>query len=575
MTLLASEATTGRLESALALLRTMADELGQDDCRSAVERTIQSFAEGTLRVAVLGQFKRGKSTLLNVLVGRAVLPTGVLPVTALATEVREGPGTLVVADASPGEREVPLASLADYVTESRNPENAKGIQRVEVRIPLPDWARNVVFVDSPGIASVHDRTTEAARRLLAHVDAAVFVLSPDPPLSAPEREFLAEVAQYASKFFFVLNKVDLVGPDELRDLSDYTRRVLREQCGFPSVRLYPLSARVASEGPGGARGPAGGLGELVADLSRYLDEGRLEALHSSARRRIGQYARRLRDIVDLSLQGFQQSETEFRAALGTLEHEVAELQTERRASDGLLAGDVQEILRVADERLREFQSEAAPPLVAGLESQLAASTAVGGAALVREFDAAFRAALLPRVSEMKRAVEADFSDRLRQAFEVYERRLAALTDRIDRVVADLFRVHMVSVRADVPLALESKYYPHVDGLLEASFSGQTLLALPAALLRRRIRGRLRSQVAGELDAQCGRIRSDLFERSERSVREFRALASAQIDENVERVRQALLAGRSQAAADSGRKDAWKAEQERRRRQLGELLEAFA
>jgi hypothetical protein len=85
---------------------------------------------------IVGEFKRGKSTLVNALVGRDLLPTGVPPVTAVPTRVSSGPRARAVARFRNGtEREIPLDEIRDYVDESRNPRNHRGVASVDVEVP--------------------------------------------------------------------------------------------------------------------------------------------------------------------------------------------------------------------------------------------------------------------------------------------------------------------------------------------------------------------------------------------------------------------------------------------------------
>ena len=81
---------------------------------------------------MLGEFKRGKSTLINALLGREILPTAVVPLTSVVTAIGAGDrDRLRVRYADGGEQERPVAELADYVTEARNPGNVRGVELVE------------------------------------------------------------------------------------------------------------------------------------------------------------------------------------------------------------------------------------------------------------------------------------------------------------------------------------------------------------------------------------------------------------------------------------------------------------
>jgi hypothetical protein len=146
--------------------------------------------EGRLRVAVLGQFKRGKSTLLNALLGVPLLPTGITPVTAIPTFVREAssPSLRVEFEGagepfySRNESDFP-SILARYVSEAENPDNRAKVRRVELAVNTARLGDSVILVDTPGVGSTFVHNTRTAEAVLTDCDVGVFVVSADPPIT--------------------------------------------------------------------------------------------------------------------------------------------------------------------------------------------------------------------------------------------------------------------------------------------------------------------------------------------------------------------------------------------------------
>src|ERR1022692_2490633 len=190
--------------------------LGSAQDRETITSLRDRLAARRLRVLVAGEAKRGKSTLVNALLGRPVLPTGVLPLTALATTVRRGSHDAVIAGFADGRTETfPVSALDDLVTERGNPGNRRGLRAVTVLANTPLLARGVELVDTPGLGSIHEHNTIAAGAALVTMDAAVLVLTADPPVSGSERGLIASVAELSVEMFVVLNKVDHLGGTEL------------------------------------------------------------------------------------------------------------------------------------------------------------------------------------------------------------------------------------------------------------------------------------------------------------------------------------------------------------------------
>ena len=210
----------------------------------------RKLASNQLHLAVLGQMKRGKSSFINALMGAEILPTGVLPVTAVITEIKYGLAPEAIILYSTGAREqVDLGTLADYITESGNPGNKKQVASVELAYPSPFLESGIILIDTPGIGSTHAHNTRTTEGYLEQVDAGIVVLSVDPPITEVESHFIRNVKEEIPKLFFVLNKVDTVSADEVSHISRFLEEEL-SRLQIESPEIFCLSARRAMEGRG-------------------------------------------------------------------------------------------------------------------------------------------------------------------------------------------------------------------------------------------------------------------------------------------------------------------------------------
>ncbi|HXH14106.1 MAG TPA: dynamin family protein [Alphaproteobacteria bacterium] len=235
------------------------------------------LAEDRFTLAVVGQFKRGKSSLLNAIIGRDVLPTGVLPLTSAITMLKFGPQERLVIrrDGLQFPEIAPLERLAEYVTERGNPGNCKKVATATVEVPLPFLRRGLEFVDTPGIGSAIRANTATTYAFLPQCDVVLFVTGVDSPFTSVEFEFLGALRQHVRKIFFVVNKVDLLGERERREVLEFVANTLREHLGTDDVRLFPLSCRfgLAAKADGDTLAYArSGLKVLEEELGRFLAE---------------------------------------------------------------------------------------------------------------------------------------------------------------------------------------------------------------------------------------------------------------------------------------------------------------
>jgi tRNA U34 5-carboxymethylaminomethyl modifying GTPase MnmE/TrmE len=197
------------------------------------EKTVGTLSEvraklehEAFNLVILGQFKRGKSTFINALLGEPILPTAIVPLTSVVTILRYGPKLRVeVHYVDDRRQEVDLYELPAHITEKGNPRNKKGVKEVTVFYPSEYLKAGVRIIDTPGAGSVYSHNTDVAYAYLPHVDAAIFVVSADPPLSNSEHQFLKDVRSFVDKLFFVLNKIDQVSNDDRIESLEFTARI--------------------------------------------------------------------------------------------------------------------------------------------------------------------------------------------------------------------------------------------------------------------------------------------------------------------------------------------------------------
>lgn len=162
-------------------------------------------------VAVFGRFKAGKSSFLNHLTGRSVLPIGVLPLTAVITRLRYGPVERAeVRFFDDEKKEIPVEEIGRYVGENQNPYNEKHVGSVLVEMPALKRLSPLQFVDTPGLGSAFAHNSQAALEWLPNVGAALVAVSSDAPLSQPDIELLAALRRHTPKIVILLTKADLL-----------------------------------------------------------------------------------------------------------------------------------------------------------------------------------------------------------------------------------------------------------------------------------------------------------------------------------------------------------------------------
>jgi len=226
-----------------SVLSRIADELGARSIAEEAAALSERSEAGLFFMACVGQFKRGKSTLLNALLGEHIVPTGVVPVTTAVTVLRYGPRREARVRFADGHSEsVEPEAIASFVSEEENPENEKGVRAVEVFLPNPLLSGGMCLVDTPGIGSVFMNNTAATREFVPHIDAALVVLGADPPISGEELALLKDVSTQVSVLVYILNKSDRLSEADREQAIRFTEQILSKHLKREIGKILEVSA---------------------------------------------------------------------------------------------------------------------------------------------------------------------------------------------------------------------------------------------------------------------------------------------------------------------------------------------
>lgn len=196
-----------------------------------------------ITVSVIGQFKRGKSTLVNAILEEKLLPVGIVPVTSVVTRIQYGEKSAAVHFDNGIIQPIDFEELSEYINEQENPGNKRCVSSVMLHTPASFLKKGLTFVDTPGVGSAHKHNSDAAYAFVKESDAVIFMLSVDSPINEIEIDFLRNAKEYAAKFYFAVNKIDNVEEEELSVYLEYCRRLLCSLMAVENVMLFPVSAK--------------------------------------------------------------------------------------------------------------------------------------------------------------------------------------------------------------------------------------------------------------------------------------------------------------------------------------------
>ena len=200
------------LSKDLNQLKDFSNQLSLHKSIPLIENVIERLENKTFFVAIVGEFKRGKSTFINALLGRDILPSDIMPCSATLNRIIYGftPSVKVIFK-NGTEEKVPIAQLKNYVTKltEESEEISANVKEAVVSYPIPYCQNRVDIIDTPGLND-ESNMDEVTLSVLPHVDAAIMVISAQSPFSSSEKKFLEEklLTNDLSRIIFVVNGID-------------------------------------------------------------------------------------------------------------------------------------------------------------------------------------------------------------------------------------------------------------------------------------------------------------------------------------------------------------------------------
>ncbi|MGA8877393.1 MAG: dynamin family protein [Candidatus Korobacteraceae bacterium] len=408
----------------LARFAQIAEQLGESSIAADAHQLIARISEGRFFVACIGQFKRGKSTLLNALVEEPILPAGVVPVTTVPTVLRYGEHhhARVLIDST--WRAVRPEDLAHYVSEELNPENKKRVEGVEVFLPSRLLASGMCLVDTPGIGSVFAGNTETTRDFIPQIDAAILVVGADPPISGEELALIEAVAVNVDEILVALNKIDRVSATERQQASAFASKVLTARLKKPVERIYEISALNQLY----RSGEAGDWAVLLQDLTQLAGRSGESLTRSAVERGSRRFSASLMRSVDERIRALTEPIANSERRVNDLRQTVSQAEQSLRDLGALFSAEQMRLSNTLLARRKDFFRATVPIAIEEFDTESRSADTGFGPARRREFMALAQTIARRHVMPWLDAEES-------QAEKLY----AAVTERFVSLVNELLR----------------------------------------------------------------------------------------------------------------------------------------
>lgn len=211
-----------------------------------------NWNKNRFEIVVVGEFSTGKSTFINALLQKEVLPNKVTPTTATINYIRhteqgDGEEKAVIHFFNGEEKETPFDELDEYVTEmSKKHRVVDEVAYVDLFVSSPYLKDGVVIVDTPGLQALHPEHERITKEQIKKSNASILLFNMEQPGKKSEFTFLKDLSDSIERIFFVGNRMDGVPDDEIEEVIESLEKALRDneyqQIPEEQAVLYPISA---------------------------------------------------------------------------------------------------------------------------------------------------------------------------------------------------------------------------------------------------------------------------------------------------------------------------------------------
>lgn len=447
-------------------------------------------------IAVFGRFKAGKSSFLNSLVGESILPVGVVPVTAVITQIFFGEVARVQVKYLTGKtQEIPLSEIKQFVTEEENPENCKAVERIDVEHPGLRSFPGLRFVDTPGLGSVFKHNTETSLQWLQEVGVAIVAVSVDPPLSEQDLSLIQQLKKYTPKIVLLLTKADLLDHAQLEQVLGFVSHQTQKAFGT-SLACYPFSILTPYEN--WRKNLKDGI---LAPLAMSRDQNSRTILEHKWRTLILE----LRGYLQLAGKAAAHAQAERKALFDRIISEQNHFSQSQRVLKSILRGMLDETRPQVVRRLKEVESPFLERLKNELEIQLRQSK--GNLwQVTRQYEAWHRLRFQEELERISNSQKTAFLQRIEDAEGTLTRQVEKLSgdlaESVERVLGvrlEKAQIRFKTRKIDIPSSFAGRVFDTPIDLL--------WFLIPMSIFRSRVHKHLLDQLPFEVEKSLSRLAS--------------------------------------------------------------------
>ena len=528
MEILYNTKSLSNIQSDIETLSEIAKAINANSINGEIAELSEKLSANRFYLVIIGLFKRGKSSVINALLGQELAPVAVTPVTSVITFFEFGTSSSAHVFFENGTRTViELSDIVNYVSEEQNPKNKKNVRFLKIYCNNP-ILENLIIVDTPGIGSLFEHNTETTMEFLPRIDAALFILSADLPVSKVDLEFLVKIKNTIPKVLFVLNKSDLLIPSELDKIISYDLKMLNEINGYhePVTELIPVSAREFFNNRnqlGLNLEDAGNFKLLREKINDGIIGIRDEILVKNSKNRLHSIGRQLQAMVKVKIDTLQLPVSELEKKRESMQSSIDYAISGKGDFEAVITSRIKKLQIGIDEKTEQKRVE----LIEYCNEVLVDKSRQSWNR-IKETDAStfnneLSKYILQQYDDLRSLLEKSVREEFNQIILQYSRQSQSFLNEIARRMNELLGIDINGIISVFDLDVYTSFYLLSDIKFSIPSLKKKLIykVIPDLFLKRMILSQIHTNCTDLINPNAGRIRYDIDYRVSESFRKFK------------------------------------------------------
>jgi len=513
------------VKSDLEVLKQIAGKINEKNVISSLDEIAEKLSSKLFYLVIVGLFKRGKSSVINALIGQELAPVAVTPVTSVITFFQYAPETGAEVYYTSGKKyTIDPAEVSYYISEENNPKNKKGVECVRIFAKSP-LLENLILVDTPGLGSLFSHNTATTIEFLPRIDAALFVMSADVPISKADEEFLKQIRESIPNVLFILNKSDLLSREDLDKMISYNLNMLKEIFGNEeNIELIPVSAREYFRQHGaGEENDHGNIALLRNKINSKILSEKDKILMERSIRLLLSYADHLGTLLKVKIDTLQMPVNELEQKREAMQKSIDYLASGKVDFDAVVKNRVQQLIA----RVTEVTEEKRKQLENYVHNLLVTNSSETWEK-IRETDAddfsgKLAEEIIKQYDELKASLEESVKEEFANILLQYSTLSQSFIKEIIKQMQDVLGIQIEGIISTFDLDVYSSFYFKTETNYAVPSIRKSYLyrILPDFVVKRIILKQIYRNCIELVNPNAGKMRADIDYKISESYRKFK------------------------------------------------------